>query len=67
MQGRTSVLLADGITHPPHPPPPPHSLQVTLERSLVSFQKIEKVLISPKSFATISPTSPLNLPCCLVS
>lgn len=67
MQGRTSVLLADSITHTPTPRPHHHSLQVTLERSLVSFQKIEKVLISPKSFATISPTSPLNLPCCLVS
>lgn len=47
--------------------PPAHSLQVTLERSLVPFPKIKKGLISPKSFATISLTSHLNLPCCLVS
>lgn len=49
MQGCSSVILGDCS-------PSPQSLQVTLERSLVSFQKSKEGCISPKAFTTISPT-----------
>lgn len=53
MQGCTWVLVDC---------PSPTSLQVTLERNLVSCQKSKEGLVSPKSFATISPTPPSLLP-----